>query len=308
MQRSLDLFLLRGLRVPPEPQPPHGAADSLRVFRAGRNLYRLRLLRWGVVQLFALFGIVFWVAVFIDIESEVAARRQSGARPPMTADSFAQTMQRAGQEVAGPRDKTTGRRQGKGLAGLKRGLAEIAIQAPSWVFPLLWLVKLGGVLVYLVQLPFTFLLVRLDYEMRWYMVTDRSLRIRHGILKVSESTMSFANIQQVELAQGPLQRLLGLFDVKVQSAGGGGGGNASHEHHGGDDMHLGLFHSVTNGPEIRDLIIERLRRFRESGLGDPDDTKHPVQDSSTRAEGVDPLLAAAREFAAEARDLRQALR
>jgi uncharacterized membrane protein YdbT with pleckstrin-like domain len=135
--------------------------------------------------------------------------------------------------------------------------------------------------------------------------------------------MSFANIQQVVVAQGPLQRLLGLADVKVKSAGGGGG----HPHQQGEDMHSGLFHSVTNAAEIRDLILERLRRFREAGLGDPDERLQmiaPTTDVPTAANAGGVLthagarsshagvlspeaLSAARELAAEARALRAAL-
>ncbi|MBI2686294.1 MAG: hypothetical protein HYX27_08255 [Acidobacteria bacterium] len=36
--------LLRLLRVPPEPSPPDGSPESIRIFRAGRNYYRWRLL------------------------------------------------------------------------------------------------------------------------------------------------------------------------------------------------------------------------------------------------------------------------
>ena len=117
--------------------------------------------------------------------------------------------------------------------------------------------------------------------------------------------MSFANIQQVVVSQGPLQRLLGLADVKVKSAGGGSGGHYNHE---GSDMHTGLFHSVTNAEEIRDLIIERLRRFRAAGLGDPEE-KGSVE---TALLGDQPpvsveAIAAAHELAAEARALRAAM-
>jgi hypothetical protein len=154
------------------------------------------------------------------------------------------------------------------------------------------------------------LLSRLDYEQRWYMVTDRSLRIRHGVWKINESTMSFANIQQVVVSQGPLQRLLGLSDVKVQSA---GGGSEKQEEADNDDMHHGLFHSVTNAPDIRDLILGRLRRFRESGLGDPDENEGGRRVPSPPGHGAESapypaaspgLLAAARELAAETRALR----
>jgi uncharacterized membrane protein YdbT with pleckstrin-like domain len=151
----------------------------------------------------------------------------------------------------------------------------------------------------------TYLIARLDYELRWYMVTDRSLRIRHGVWKVAESTMSFANIQQVVVSQGPLQRLLGLSDVRVQSA--GGGSVDEHKKSDEDDLHLGLFHSVTNASEIRDLILERLRRFKESGLGDPEEAAHSHPSEPAPPVPNGDLVAAARELAAEARALRSAL-
>ena len=120
--------------------------------------------------------------------------------------------------------------------------------------------------------------------------------------------MSFANIQQVVVSQGPLQRLLGLADVKVTSAG-GGGGDPRHQN-GGSEMHTGLFHCVTNAPEIRDLIQERLRRFREAGLGDPDEklASHAAQATVTTPQQTSQgVLSAARELATEARLLRETL-
>ncbi len=302
MYQRITSLLLRLLKVPHEPQPPPGDPASLKVFRAGRNLYKLKLFGWGAAQLLAFAGIVFWLVVFIDVEVEVSARRRSSpVQSTVTADSFARSMEKAGREVG-----ANGARKRGGFAGFKHGLAEIGTQLPGWAFSLLWALKIVGILAYFAQLPVTYLIARLDYELRWYMVTDRSLRIRHGVWKVAESTMSFANIQQVVVSQGPVQRLLGLADVKVQSAGSGSG----HEHKPGhDDMHLGLFHSVTNAPEIRDLILERLRRFRESGLGDPDEKSHPPQDTpgTTTAIASSELIAAARELAGEARALRTSL-
>ena len=55
-------------------------------------------------------------------------------------------------------------------------------------------VEIIALVSFLGQLPFTFLLVRFDYELRWYIVTDRSLRIRCGLWSVREMTMAFANI------------------------------------------------------------------------------------------------------------------
>jgi len=159
-------------------------------------------------------------------------------------------------------------------------------------------------LLFLAQIPVSFAIVRLEYELHWYIVTDRSLRIRTGLIRLQESTMSFANLQQVEVKQGPLQRLLGLADVHVQSA--GGGGDRPHQQQ-EDSLHTGVFHSVNNAKEIRDLILERLRQFRQAGLGDPDDHHaHEVAPATTPA-GQPDTKAAAQELLTEARALRAAL-
>jgi membrane protein YdbS with pleckstrin-like domain len=119
------------------------------------------------------------------------------------------------------------------------------------------------VTVFLVSAFFTFLQQRLNYELRWYVVTDRCLRVRNGILNVHEITTTFANLQEVRLSSGPLQKLLGLADVEVHSAGGGSGKGAS-------DSHVARFEGVDKAPEIRDFILVRLRQYRDSGLGEKD--------------------------------------
>jgi membrane protein YdbS with pleckstrin-like domain len=112
-------------------------------------------------------------------------------------------------------------------------------------------------------------LLRLDFEQRWYLVSDRSLRIREGLLRLHEKTMTFANIQHVAIRQGPIQRLLGIADLEVRTAGGGGGNGEEGAKH--NDLHVAYFRGVANAAEIRDGIRERLRRHADAGLGDPDD-------------------------------------
>ena len=175
-----------------------------------------------------------------------------------------------------------------------------------WIRLAEWL-GLAGVAA---QMPFTLALVKLDYELRWYIVTDRSLRIRAGIWDIRELTMTFANIQQITVEQGPLQRLLGLADVLVRTAGGGSGGEQPGQAKGKHElMHLGFFHGVNNAQEIRDLILDRMRRLRDSGLGDPDDvSSEPISSAiEARADSVAQLLAGARALAAESRALTEAL-
>ncbi|MBI2949484.1 MAG: PH domain-containing protein [Verrucomicrobia bacterium] len=188
------------------------------------------------------------------------------------------------------------------------GFGQQVFPSRAWVggvFRVLEMFALAGLLA---QMPFSYFLVRLDFEMRWYIVTDRSLRIRHGVVSVRELTMTFANIQQMTIRQGPLQRLLGIADLQVQTAGGGGssGGESggAHGHNVGESMHVGYFRGVDNAQAIRDFILERSRQHRDAGLGDPDDVarEHPsaVQQDSA-------ALGAARALLEEARVLREAL-
>jgi membrane protein YdbS with pleckstrin-like domain len=59
----------------------------------------------------------------------------------------------------------------------------------------------------------SYVTIRLDYEFRWYKTTHRSLRIREGVWLVREMTMTYANIQDISVSQGPLQRLFGIADL-----------------------------------------------------------------------------------------------
>jgi membrane protein YdbS with pleckstrin-like domain len=163
-----------------------------------------------------------------------------------------------------------------------------------WVNTAEWV----GIASYLVQVPFTFLLVRLDFELRWYIVTDRSLRIRSGLVRVREMTMTFANIQHLSVHQGPLQRLLGLYDLRVRTAG-GGGAEAEELHDSSSSVaHMGWLRGVDNAPAIRDLIVERMKRLRDAGLGDTDDVSESEQ---RRAGMIEEDLAAFRDALAQVR-------
>jgi uncharacterized membrane protein YdbT with pleckstrin-like domain len=151
---------------------------------------------------------------------------------------------------------------------------------------------------FVVQLPVSFMVVRLDFEMRWYLLADRSLRIREGTLVVREKTMTYANIQNISIRRNPLQRIFGLATVAVRAAGGGSGAMEQKGAGAGGHTHEALFDGVGNADEIREILRERIRRHRDSGLGDPDDVHHET--------GTSPALMAARELLEEARLLRAA--
>jgi membrane protein YdbS with pleckstrin-like domain len=281
MFEKLRNMFLRFVRVPLEPQPPFGDPQSLKVFRASRKLYYLRLFRWGIGQIAAFVAILFWLGVVRVSEHE--AERVRAQDPALSS-----------------------------VAHLKAGRNKVTMgplrKVPPIVFKGLQALEAVGVVIYLGQLIISYATTRLEYEMRWYIVTDRSLRIRSGIWTVHESTMSFANLQQVVVTQGPLQRVLGISDVRVESAGGGRG--SSSEEGSSPSMHAGVFEGVENAAEIRNLILERLRHFRETGLGDPDEAVQKTEPPAIRAEvplSSTEVVLAARDLIAESRKLRAAL-
>jgi uncharacterized membrane protein YdbT with pleckstrin-like domain len=162
------------------------------------------------------------------------------------------------------------------IALLVTSLAAAAPSIPPRVRRV-WLgIEVIGWAILLATLPLTLLILRLNYELRWYIATDRSLRIRSGIVFMKEMTMTFANIQDIRVTANPLERLLGLANVEVHSAGGG------MTAHGGTSGHVGKFEGVDNASAIRDLMVDRLRAYRDSGLGD-----HPHSEEPRPAEAID---------------------
>ncbi len=162
---SLESWVHRILRIPPEPKIPQGSSGSTQVFRAGKNYYWWRLFIWFIghffvgIGLFALYGIL--------------------SRPLM--------------------------------------------HAPYWVAAIVHFLEAFALAVFLFSAFVNYYSQRLNYRLRWYIITDRSLRIRKGVIGVEELTMTFSNIQEIRIKAGPLQNLLRIADVEVHSAGGATG-------------------------------------------------------------------------------------
>jgi membrane protein YdbS with pleckstrin-like domain len=123
-----------------------------------------------------------------------------------------------------------------------------------------------------------YIAILVDYDVRYYIVTDRNIRIRQGAVILQEATYTFANVQNVKIHQGPLERLFGISTVTIQTAGGGGVSGKE-----GDFVsmmfagpgHEGVLRGVSNPVELRDQIQHLVKLHRDSGLGDPDDHSEP---------------------------------
>lgn len=114
-----------------------------------------------------------------------------------------------------------------------------------------------------------YIAVYLRYDTTWYVLSERSVRIRRRIWTIEEKTFTFENVQNIAIRQGPVQRWFGVADLVIQTA--GGGSVATPHGAGGGGGHHGQIEGVDNAEEIRDLIMTKVRAARDAGLGDDDD-------------------------------------
>ncbi len=135
-----------------------------------------------------------------------------------------------------------------------------------------WLgVALLPVALFIAIVPYTiaYIAIHLRFDTTWYVMTDRSLRLRRGVWSIHEITITFENVQNVKVRQGPLQRYFGIADVVVETAGGGGGGAGAHGKQAATTMsHHGIIEGIANAAEVRDRILARLKHSKSAGLGD----------------------------------------
>jgi uncharacterized membrane protein YdbT with pleckstrin-like domain len=183
------------------------------------------------------------------------------------------------------------------LGGLNLAIAADR-SVPGFVRAIIFTVSAFVFLLIVLRALFSFAVLRLDFEKRWYVVTDRSLRIREGVVHVREMTVMFANIQNVSVMQGPIQRPLGIADLQVETA--GGGGAHANQKQLGPNLHTAWFRGIDNAEEVKLLIQDRLRALKDSGLGHHEEMR-------TAAAPAPAFLDALRAVHAEARALREAV-
>jgi membrane protein YdbS with pleckstrin-like domain len=243
----------------------------LRVFRASRRYFHLEATVWACRQSATALGIVFSLVLLSSLQS-AASEAASGAD---------RTIEKVAREVFAER-----------WPELRAG----ALEVWGWLQAL----EVIAVATFLLGAILSWTLLRLRWEARWYMVSDECLRIREGLLRTHERTMTVANIQNLTIRRGPLQKLFRIADLEVRTA--GGGAPASGDEHGeaSHDLHVARFRGVDDAEALRDRIQAALLRHRDSGLGDPDERGH-----EDLAPALSPaVLPAAQELVREARRLR----
>ncbi len=110
-----------------------------------------------------------------------------------------------------------------------------------------------------------YIAIHLRNDTTWYVLTDRSMRLRRGIWTIHETTITFENVQNIHLQQGPVQRWFGFANLVVQTA----GGSSGHGEGGGmAGAHMGILEGLNNAPEIRERILAHCQKSQSTGLGD----------------------------------------
>lgn len=129
--------------------------------------------------------------------------------------------------------------------------------------------------IFLLAGLFRLITLRLQYDCTWYVLTERALRIRRGLILIRETTITYANIQNISLQQGPLERMFSVSSIKVETAGGGGGADSKTDSLG----HSGLIEGVEDADSLRDLMMAQVRLHRSGGLGEGEAVVEPSHEA-----------------------------
>jgi membrane protein YdbS with pleckstrin-like domain len=151
------------------------------------------------------------------------------------------------------------------LIAVAVGLSASSLTAPRAVSLLFALTFVFVVLVIAASL----VTARIDFELRHYLVGDRSLRITHGALVRREVTLSYANVQNLEVLQGPLERLFGIKSLRVSTAGG-------EQVAGRPSSHEAVLAGIADADAVRTLILAMVKEQRDQGLGEIQPVSSPL--------------------------------
>jgi membrane protein YdbS with pleckstrin-like domain len=78
---------------------------------------------------------------------------------------------------------------------------------------------LVSVPVALLLLYFAFISPRRRYRRWGYAKTEDELHVAHGVLTHTETSVAFHRVQHIDVAQGPIERLCGVWELVLNTSG-----------------------------------------------------------------------------------------
>ena len=148
-----------------------------------------------------------------------------------------------------------------------------------WIGPIgLWTAVLNLVWLTpaLIVIPFYFRSIEYSVKTKTG-ETMPEVYVRQGIVTVTEKHVPFRTITNVSSRAGPFDRVFGIGSVHIETAGYSG------SHQTGPEIKL---EGIVFYEEIRDFIINELRKFREPYVTGTE-VVHPVEEPVPRMEGLD---------------------
>lgn len=115
------------------------------------------------------------------------------------------------------------------------------------------------------------------YATLQYVINGDGIKGKSGVFWRKYITIPFTKVTNLDITQGPLQRIFDIGTMHIQTAGASGQQTAKAE--------LSLL-GVRNLEEIKESIMEKIRAYTLSGLAQP---RHPVTDQD-KAQVFDRML------------------
>ncbi len=133
-------------------------------------------------------------------------------------------------------------------------LAQSVIYVASGILFLIW-----SILIFIVVLILAFVVAKLSYHFYRFELTDGEYKAERGIIWKRYISIPYGRIQNVDIYRGVLDRLLGLSDLNIQTAGYSTIGTRGA---GGSEGRLpGL--STQEAEKVREELIKRAKGARQ---------------------------------------------
>ena len=126
----------------------------------------------------------------------------------------------------------------------KSMIREIVIKGKGWIIP--------GILLYI---GFCYLWAKLSYQNWHYELGEDAIKIEKGIIWKKYISIPYNRIQNIDIYRGVIDRLLGLSDLQIQTAGYGAAGASGV---GSEGRLPGL--AKDEAEKLREELVKRSKR------------------------------------------------
>ncbi len=125
-----------------------------------------------------------------------------------------------------------------------------------------------GVIAWLILMLPILLYIPAFYKSLEYIIDSDSVKMRKGVFWRKRVTAPFTKITNIDVTQGPVQRIFKIGTVHVQTAGSGGATGAQAEL---------LFLGINDTEGLKDTIMKRVRGY---SISEPTETRQEVAQES----------------------------